>query len=80
MCEGQIFDTKSKKDPSTLASPEDSAQHKAVMELLQNAEKSLNSDGSSFNKFDVAFVVVGSVAEGTRIISSNEADCMVVFR
>lgn len=67
-------------DPSTLASPKDSAQLKAVLEVLGNVEKSVNSDGSSLKTLDAAFIVVGSVAEGTRIICSNEADCMVVFR
>ena len=49
-----------------------------MLEFHENVEKSVNSDSES-KTFDASFIVVGSVAEETQIICSNEADCMVVI-
>ena len=63
-----------------LARDLDSAQLKAVLEFLATIEQRMNSKGSSFESLAVAFLVVGSAVEGTRVQSTNEADCMVFFR
>ena len=64
----------------SLAKDLDSSHLKAVIELLAIIEQQVNSPGSIFEYLDVAFLVVGSAVEGTRIQSTNEADCMVFFR
>ena len=64
----------------SLAKHLDSSHLKAVLELLAVLEHRTNSPGSLLEGLDVAFVVVGSAVEGTRIQSTNEADCMVFFR
>ena len=72
---------KSHNYPSdSLARDLDSAQLKAVLEFLATIEKRVNLKESAFEFLDVAFLVVGSAVEGTRIQSTNEADCMVFFR
>ena len=64
----------------SLAKDTDTNHLKAILELLAALEQKLNSTGSSFQSLDVAFLVVGSAVEGTRIQVTNEADCMVFFR
>ena len=63
-----------------LATHQNNSHLKAVIELLSTIEQRLSSQGSAFQCLDVAFLVVGSAVEGTRIQSTNEADCMVFFR
>ena len=62
-----------------MASESDTAHVKAVLELMLRIEEWMNSPLSSFHSYKVVFVPVGSVREGTRILSTNEADFMVFF-
>ena len=64
----------------SIARMTDNNHLKAILELLGTIEQKLNSTGSSFHSLDVAFLVVGSAVEGTRIQVTNEVDCMVFFR
>ena len=64
---------------STPATERNTSHVKAVLELMCQIEERLNSPGSRFHSFDAAFVPVGSIREGTRIHSTNEADFMVFF-